>query len=190
MLSIAMMLPTGTKRDGSNNWVLIAVLYECTTCVIVPSEGPTVVNKGRKKSCQSPSSLSLPSLSMPLPPLLPSLPLPSLLLLPPLPPPAFADPYFGWLLCCCPSSFVIPCRHVTINTLVTGRFCCRSTRCHRRHYRRHRCSCCWATTTATHHRGLNQPPSFIDKEKAAAPPPPPAYQLQHHRENIYKSTSE
>ncbi len=43
-----MMVPTGTKRDRSNDWV-IAVLYECTTCTIVPSEGPTVVNKGRKK---------------------------------------------------------------------------------------------------------------------------------------------
>ncbi len=40
------------------------------TCAVVPSEGPTVVNKGRKKSYQSLSLLSLPSLLPLLPPLL------------------------------------------------------------------------------------------------------------------------
>ena len=52
---IAMMLPSGrytSSRGGSVDWI-IAVLYECTTCAIVPSEGPSVVNKGRNKNCQS-----------------------------------------------------------------------------------------------------------------------------------------
>jgi hypothetical protein len=53
-----MIVPMGMKRDGSNDWVNV-VLYECTTCAIVPFEEPTVVNKGRKKSCQLLPLLSL-----------------------------------------------------------------------------------------------------------------------------------
>ena len=53
----------------------------------------------------------------------PSSPLPSLSLLPPPPPPAFADPFIGWLLRCCPpSAFVIACRLATVDDLVAGRF--------------------------------------------------------------------
>ena len=46
--------------------------------------------------------------------LLPLLPLPSLLLSPSPPPPTFADPFVGWLLCCClPSAFAIAFCHAT-----------------------------------------------------------------------------
>ena len=54
----------GAKKDDRDD-LDIAVLYKCKTCVIVPSEGPTVVNKGRKKSCQLSPLLSLPSLLPP-----------------------------------------------------------------------------------------------------------------------------
>ena len=57
-----------------------------------------------------------------------SSPLSQLLLMslspPPPPPLAFADPFIGWLLRCCPTSaFVIACRHATVDNLVAGRFC-------------------------------------------------------------------
>ena len=106
----------------------------CCRIVVVPS----IVNAIVLAVCLSLSSLPLccrctvhchPSplplrcrsvvvlLSLPMLPLL-------LSLLPPPPSPAFADPFIGWFLHCCqPSTFVIACRHATIDALVAGCFC-------------------------------------------------------------------
>ena len=37
--------------------------------------------------------------------------------------PTFADPFIGWLFCCClPSAFVIACCHAAVDALNAGRF--------------------------------------------------------------------
>ena len=85
----------------------------------------------------------------------PSSPLPMLSLSPPPPPPAFADPFIGWLLRCCPlSAFVIACCHLTIDALVASRFC------------RQLSSTAATTTTAAAAAGAAGPPP---------PPPPPPW---------------
>ena len=93
---------------------------------------PFIVFAARLPSPSSPSRCRCTVHRRPSPSLLrcrravasPSSPLPSLSLSPPPPPPAFADPFIGWLLRCCPpSAFVIPCRHATVDDLVAGRFC-------------------------------------------------------------------
>ena len=93
------------------------------------------------------------------------------------PPPTFADPFVVWLLRCFPPfAFIIACYHATVNALDAGRFLPPIV-VHRRHRCHHR-SCC-------HHLGRTHRCGFTKKETAAAPPP--AYQLLHHRVNVYKS---
>ena len=96
--------------------------------------------------CPSPSPLrcchAVPS------PLSPSSPLPSLSLLPPSPPPTFADPFVGWLLCCCVPVAPLRCR-------------CRRCRrcCYHCHRHRHHplvlipllVGCCVAVCAVDHH---------------------------------------
>ena len=66
--------------------------------------------------------------------------------------PAFADPFIGWLLCCCPpSAFIITCCHATVNALNASHFCHQSLST--------------AATAAT---------AATAKAVAAAGPPPPS----------------